>query len=300
MADAELPRVIRYSWVATQMKVVRQAKEMQAWSDAARQQGRRIGFVPTMGSLHEGHLSLVRAARKQSDLVVVSIFVNPLQFGPKEDFSVYPRDLARDEALLAGEQVDIVYCPETREMYPEDFSTRVNVECLTDSLCGKSRPGHFQGVTTVVAKLFNAVKPHVAVFGAKDAQQALVIRRMARDLGFDIEIVVSPTIREPDGLAMSSRNRNLLPEHRVQAPVLFRALQHAAGMIEQGERNPDRVINEISRRIQETEGRTDYVAIVDTQQLQDVSIIRGEVLIALAVFFGKVRLIDNIIVNAAG
>jgi pantoate--beta-alanine ligase len=273
---------------------------MQAWADTARRQGRRIGFVPTMGFLHEGHLSLVRAARERTDLVVVSIFVNPLQFGPKEDFSTYPRDLARDEALLAEERVDVIYYPDTREMYPEDFSTRVNVECLTDALCGRSRPGHFQGVTTVVAKLFNAVKPHVAVFGAKDAQQALVIRRMARDLDFDIEVKVSPTVREPDDLAMSSRNKNLLPEHRAQAPVLFRALQHAAVMIEQGERNPDRVMNEISRRIQETEGRIDYVAIVDTRHLREVAEIRGEVLIALAVFFGKVRLIDNIIVNAAG
>lgn len=273
---------------------------MQAWADAARRQGQRIGFVPTMGFLHEGHLSLVREARRRADLVVVSIFVNPLQFGPKEDFSAYPRDLARDEALLVRESVDVSYCPETTEMYAEDFSTLVNVECLTDSLCGKSRPGHFQGVTTVVAKLFNAVKPHVAVFGAKDAQQALVIRRMTRDLDYDIEVVVSPTIREPDGLAMSSRNKNLLPEHRAQAPVLFRALQQAAGMIEQGERNQDRVLNEIRRRIQETEGRIDYAAIVDTRQLRDVSTIQGEVMIALAVFFGKVRLIDNIIVNPAG
>jgi pantoate--beta-alanine ligase len=279
---------------------IRHAKEMQAWADAERLQGRRIGFVPTMGSLHEGHVSLVRAARQRADLVVVSIFVNPLQFGPKEDFSVYPRDFARDETLLAGEKVDVIYYPDTREMYPEDFATRVNVECLTDSLCGKSRPGHFQGVTTVVAKLFNAVKPHVVVFGAKDAQQALVIRRMARDLDFDIEFVVSPTVREPDGLAMSSRNKNLLPEHRAQAPVLFRSLRHAAEMIAQGERNPDRVINEISRRIRETEGRIDYISIVDTQQLREVPTIQGEILIALAVFFGKVRLIDNTIVNAAG
>lgn len=272
---------------------------MQEWADRARRQGRRIGFVPTMGFLHGGHLSLVRAARERADLVVVSIFVNPLQFGPNEDFSVYPREFARDEALLAPEQVDVIYYPDTREMYPDDFSTLVNVERLTDSLCGKSRPGHFQGVTTVVAKLFNVVKPHVAVFGAKDAQQALTIRRMARDLDYDLEVVVSATVREPDGLAMSSRNKNLLPEHRVQAPVLFRALQHAAGMIAQGERNPDRVTNEIRRRIQETDARIDYVAITDTAQLKDVSEIRGEVLIALAVFFGKVRLIDNVIVNAA-
>ena len=282
------------------MLIIRRVKEMQAWSDAARSQGKRIGFVPTMGFLHEGHLSLVREARRRADLVVVSIFVNPLQFGPKEDFSVYPRDFARDEALLAQERVDAIYYPDTAELYPPEFATRVNVERLTDVLCGDNRPGHFQGVTTVVAKLFNAVKPHVAVFGAKDAQQALVIRRMTRDLDFDIEVVVSPTVREPDGLAMSSRNRNLRPEHRAQAPVLFRALEQAASLVRQGERNPERLKSVISQAIQDTAGRIDYVAVVDALRLEEVKEIQGEVLIALAVFFGKVRLIDNVIVNPGG
>jgi len=282
------------------MLTIRHAKEMQAWSDDSRRQGWRIGFVPTMGFLHEGHLSPVRTARRRTEVVVVSIFVNPLQFGPKEDFSVYPRDLARDEALLARESVDVIYHPDTAEMYPPEFSTGVSVERLTDALCGKSRPGHFQGVTTVVAKLFNAVKPHVAVLGAKDAQQALVIRRMARDLDFDVEIVVSPTVREPDGLALSSRNKNLLPEHRVQAPVLFRVLEHAAGLVRLGERNPETLMSAIRQAIQETAGRIDYVAVVDAERLEEVREIRGEVLIALAVCFGRVRLIDNIVVTAGG
>lgn len=282
------------------MTLIRRVKEMQAWSDTARAQGKRIGFVPTMGFLHEGHLSLVREARRRADLVVVSIFINPLQFGPKEDFSAYPRDFARDEALLAQEHVDVIYCPEPAEMYPPGFATCVNVERLTDGLCGKSRPGHFQGVTTVVAKLFNAVKPHVAVFGAKDAQQALVIRRMTQDLDFDTEVVVSPTVREPDGLAMSSRNKNLLPEHRVQAPVLFRSLRRAAELVKQGERNSETLRRGIAEAIHETEGRIDYVAVVDARSLEEVREVQGEALIALAVCFGRVRLIDNIVVNPGG
>jgi len=276
---------------------IRRVKEMQAWADAARNQGKRIGFVPTMGFLHEGHLSLVREARRRTDLVVVSIFVNPLQFGPKDDLSVYPRDFVRDEALLAQERADAIYCPDAAEMYPPEFATLVNAERLTDVLCGKSRPGHFQGVTTVVAKLFNAVKPHVAVFGAKDAQQAVVIRRMTLDLDFGVEVVVSPTVREPDGLAMSSRNRNLLPEHRAQAPVLFRALEQVTALVRQGERNSEKLRREIRRAIRKTAARIDYVAVVDASRLEETREIRGETLIALAVYFGRVRLIDNVLVN---
>lgn len=279
------------------MTTIRRVKEMQAWADAARNQGKRIGFVPTMGFLHEGHLSLVREARRRTDLVVVSIFVNPLQFGPKDDLSVYPRDFVRDEALLAQERADAIYCPDAAEMYPPEFATLVNAERLTDVLCGKSRPGHFQGVTTVVAKLFNAVKPHVAVFGAKDAQQAVVIRRMTLDLDFGVEVVVSPTVREPDGLAMSSRNRNLLPEHRAQAPVLFRALEQVTALVRQGERNSEKLRREIRRAIRKTAARIDYVAVVDASRLEETREIRGETLIALAVYFGRVRLIDNVLVN---
>jgi len=272
---------------------------MQAWADQARAGAKRIGFVPTMGYLHEGHLSLVRVAKARSDVVVASIFVNPLQFSPTEDLARYPRDFDRDRAMLVQEGVDVIFYPEAAEMYPADFTTSVQVSKLTDTLCGRSRPGHFQGVTTVVAKLFTCVKPHLAVFGSKDAQQALVIKRMARDLNFDIEIVIAPTVREPDGLAMSSRNSFLKPLERQQAATLFRALRHAEELIALGERLPQKVINAISDMIvRETSGAIDYVALVDVNTLQDVKEIRGQILIALAVFFGKTRLIDNILVQA--
>jgi pantoate--beta-alanine ligase len=281
------------------MTIITRVKEMQAWSDEARRAGKRIGFVPTMGCLHEGHLSLVRAARAKADLVVVSIFVNPLQFGPTEDLATYPRDFARDSALLKKEGTDAVFHPDAKEMYPDGFVTSVQVERLTEGLCGKSRPGHFRGVTTVVAKLFHAVKPHVAAFGAKDAQQAYVIRRMVRDLDFDLEVIVAPTVREPDGLALSSRNTHLNSVERAQAPVLFQALQRGAEMIAQGERNPQRVIAALVDMIRTTADRIDYVSIVDTATLSEVSEIRGEALIVLAAFFGHTRLIDNIVVKTA-
>lgn len=281
------------------MVVIKHITEMQAWANQARAGAKRIGFVPTMGYLHEGHLSLVRVAKAQSDAVVASIFVNPLQFGPAEDLARYPRDFDRDRAMLVKEGVDVVFYPEAAEMYPTDFTTLVQVSKLTETLCGRSRPGHFQGVTTVVAKLFTAVKPHLAVFGSKDAQQALVIKRMARDLNFDIEIIIAPTIRESDGLALSSRNSFLKPLERQQAATLFRALRHAEELIALGERLPQKVINAISDMIvRETSGAIDYVALVDVNTLQDVKEIRGQILIALAVFFGKTRLIDNILVQA--
>jgi pantoate--beta-alanine ligase len=280
------------------MLVIGTVREMQRWSDAQRAQGKRIGFVPTMGYLHEGHLSLVRVAHSRSDVVVTSIFVNPMQFGPGEDLERYPRDFARDEALLAGEKTDIIFYPNANEMYPPDFSTTVGVEKLSGTLCGASRPGHFLGVTTVVAKLFNAVKPHVAVLGAKDAQQAFVLKRMTRDLNFDIEIVVAPTVRESDGLAMSSRNKFLSPEERSEALVLYRSLQLGSQMIAQGERDPRKVVAAMSHLIQGTSGRIDYVSVVDTATLCEVSEIKGEILVALAVFFGKTRLIDNAVIEA--
>jgi pantoate--beta-alanine ligase len=276
------------------MTVIRSVREMQAWADQARTECRRIGFVPTMGYLHEGHLSLVRVARAESDVVVASIFVNPLQFGPSEDLARYPRDFARDQAMLAREGCAVIFSPEAGEMYPKGFLTTVQVAQMSEGLCGQSRPGHFQGVVTVVAKLFNAVKPHVAVFGAKDAQQALVIQRMTRDLDFDIEVVVAPTIREPDGLAMSSRNTYLNPEERRQAPVLYKALQLGAEMIANGEPDAGRVVQTITDVIAASRGRIDYVSIVDAETLAEVKEIRGRVLIALAVFFGRTRLIDNI------
>jgi pantoate--beta-alanine ligase len=251
-----------------------------------------------MGSLHEGHLELVRTAKRLSSTVVVSVFVNPIQFGPREDFTRYPRDFARDRKLLAGLGVDVVFCPQAEDMYPSGFATFVEVERLTGSLCGASRPGHFRGVTTVVAKLFNVVMPHVAVFGQKDAQQAFAVRRMVRDLAFPVRIVVVPTVREKDDLAMSSRNRYLTPGQRAQAPVLYRSLLLARRLIAGGERSAARVKAEMKRFIrQESGGRIDYVEITDTEELRPVRTISGEVLIALAVFLGKTRLIDNVTVR---
>lgn len=259
----------------------------------------RVGLVPTMGFLHEGHLQLVRAARRQSRFVVVSIFVNPIQFGPKEDFRRYPRDFARDRRLLASAGADVIFYPSVEEMYPAGFATFVDVERLGDGLCGKSRPGHFRGVATVVAKLFNIVLPEIAVFGAKDAQQAFVIRRMARDLCFHTRIVIMPTAREKDGLAMSSRNVYLTPEQRAEAPVLHRSLLLARRLIVQGERRAARVKAAMRRMVRrESGGRIDYVEMVDTDELRPVKTIKGEVLVALAVHFGKTRLIDNTIVRA--
>jgi len=279
------------------MRVVRSVAAMQRVARDLKRRG-RVGFVPTMGFLHEGHLRLVRAARRQSDFVVVSIFVNPIQFGPKEDFRRYPRDFKRDLRLLQSAGADFIFYPDVREMYPEGFATFVDVERLGEGLCGRSRPGHFRGVATVVSKLFNIVLPDVAVFGAKDAQQAFVIRRMVRDLDFQTRIVILPTAREKDGLAMSSRNVYLTPEQRAEAPVLHRSLVVAKRIIGQGERSAAKVKATMRRMIlRESSGRIDYVEMVDTDELRPVSTIAGETLVALAVFFGKTRLIDNVIVR---
>ncbi len=279
-------------------KVVRSVAAMQRVARDLKRRG-RIGFVPTMGFLHEGHLRLVRAARHQSDSVVVSVFVNPIQFGPKEDFRRYPRDFARDRRLLRSAGVDAIFYPRVEEMYPAGFATFVEVERLGEGLCGKSRPGHFRGVTTVVAKLFSIVLPDVSVFGAKDAQQAFVIRRMARDLGFHTRVLILRTAREKDGLAMSSRNVYLSPEQRAEAPVLHRSLLLARRLIVQGERRAAKVKAAMRRLVtRESGGRIDYVEMVDTDELRPVVYIRGETLIALAVYFGKTRLIDNTIVRA--
>lgn len=270
---------------------------MQRLAERLRVEG-RMGFVPTMGALHQGHLELVRVVRQMCDRVVVSIFVNPIQFGPKEDYRSYPRDLRQDLRLLKQVGVDVVFYPDAKEMYPQGYSTYVEVEGLTRFLCGRSRPGHFRGVTTVVAKLFNIVKPNLAVFGQKDAQQAFVIKRMVEDLNFDIEIVVVPTVREADGLAMSSRNVYLSPKEREQAPVLYRALKKAERLIAEGEHDVKTVKQAMARLIRnESDGRIDYIEIVDTRRLEPLKKIRGEVLIALAVYFSKARLIDNIIVR---
>jgi len=271
---------------------------MQRLARALRNRG-KVGFVPTMGHLHGGHLELVRVARRHSDFVVVSIFVNPTQFGPGEDFGRYPRDFGTDRKLLAGAGADVVFHPDAKSMYPPGFATYIEVGRLTRHLCGRSRPGHFRGVATVVAKLFNIVRPHVAVFGQKDAQQAFVVKRMVRDLAFDTRIVVVPTVREPDGLAMSSRNTYLTPDERRQAPVLYRSLRLAREMVEGGEGSAARVKAAMRRVIaRESGGRIDYVEVTDTDELAPVKRISGEVLIALAVSFGRTRLIDNVTVRA--
>lgn len=261
--------------------------------------GRRIGFVPTMGALHEGHRSLIRAARAACQDVIVSIFVNPTQFGPGEDFDRYPRPLEADLAACCAEGVDAAFCPSVQEMYSQDAATKVTVSRLAEGLCGAHRPGHFDGVTTVVAKLFNIVQADVAFFGQKDAQQAAVIRRMVRDLCIPIEIVVCPTVREPDGLAMSSRNVYLSPAERTQALSLSAALRWAQERVATGERKTLELVRGMRRQI-EAAGpcAIDYIEIVDAEELTPKAVVEGRCLVALAVRIGKTRLIDNVVVEA--
>lgn len=264
------------------------------------EKGQTVGLVPTMGYLHEGHLSLVRAAREQCDIVAVSIFVNPTQFGPNEDFTRYPRDPERDLAMLDNAGVDWVFMPEVEEMYPEGFSTYVEVGEVTAPLEGAARPGHFKGVTTVVAKLFNVVQPHRAYFGQKDAQQVVVIRKMVQDLAFPLEIVVVPTKREPDGLAMSSRNVYLTPQERQAALVLYKSLNAAKELWDAGERR-GRVLREAMKRTLNAEplARPDYVSVADPATLQELDDTgqAKEALASLAVRIGKTRLIDNFLLG---
>ncbi len=269
--------------------------EVRVALDAMRVQGATIGLVPTMGALHEGHLSLIRAARGVNDVVVVSIFVNPTQFGPNEDLERYPRDLDRDRGLCAKAGADLVFNPAVAEMYPDGFSTWVEVEGLTAGLCGRSRPGHFRGVCTVVTKLTNICRPDRAYFGEKDAQQLAVISRMARDLDMGVEIVACPTVREADGLAMSSRNVRLTPAQRAQAPLLYRALADAKKLVQDGERDAD-VLCRVMRSIlaEASLGELDYLEIVRADDLTPVAAIEGDCLVAVAVRFGGTRLIDNI------
>lgn len=270
---------------------------MQRLAVALKRDG-RLGLVPTMGGLHQGHLDLVRIARRRCRRVVVSIFVNPTQFGPREDFARYPRDLARDCRMLESVGADVVFAPSVRQMYPDGYATYVEVERLTESLCGASRPGHFRGVATVVAKLLNIVRPHLAVFGRKDAQQAAVIGRMVRDLDLPVRLVIAATTREKDGLAMSSRNAYLSPAERAAAPALYRSLRLARQLIVRGERDARKVKGEVRRYIRSrTTGRIDYVEIVDGAELEPVRTVTGTVLVALAVHFGRTRLIDNVTVR---
>jgi pantoate--beta-alanine ligase len=280
------------------MLTITSAAEMTAVSKQARRAGKGVGFVPTMGALHAGHISLVRAARAQSEVVVASIFVNPKQFGPNEDFAKYPRSLESDAAMLAAEKTDYLFCPSVDEMYPASATAWVEVEGISDKLDGRSRPGHFRGVTTVVAKLFNIVQPNLAFFGQKDAAQAAVIRQMVRDLNFDVEIVVCPIVREPDGLAMSSRNAYLSPEERKQATVLSRSLQRVQALAAQGERDTARlaaagkhVMNE------EPSVRLDYFEVVSPDTLDPVADISQGALVAVAASVGSTRLIDNVVLS---
>ena len=258
----------------------------------------KVGLVPTMGYLHEGHLSLVRRAREKCDHVVVSIFVNPTQFAPKEDLSKYPRDIGQDLSLLEPLGVDLVWMPTAEIMYPSGFQTWVDVETITSPLEGAMRPGHFRGVTTVVAKLFNAVQPHNVYFGQKDAQQAAVIRQMTRDLNFPVEVVVCPIVREPDGLAMSSRNIYLDHEQRKAATVLSRALQTAKEAYEKGERNAEKIRRKM-REVLATEplANVQYVSCADYDTLEELDTVTGKALLSMAVFIGKTRLIDNIVLE---
>ena len=272
---------------------------MASISRKLRRENKTIAFVPTMGALHEGHLSLVKEARASSDVVIVSIFVNPEQFNDKDDLDRYPRDLTGDAALLAEYEVDYVFAPEGSEIYPEGFSTYVYVEGISEGLEGVSRPGHFRGVATVVAILFNAIRPDLALFGQKDAQQVAVIRRMTTDLGFETEIVVVSTVREESGLALSSRNQLLPPEERSKAAVVFAGLREAKLAFKQGERNAAKLIEIVQRSIaNEPLAAVDYISVVDGQSLEPVEKVgETETLIAAAVRFGKVRLIDKVVLN---
>lgn len=277
------------------MRIVRSVAEMKAVSREHKARGERIGLVPTMGFLHEGHLSLVRECRAKSDVTVVSIFVNPAQFGPKEDLASYPRDLERDTAFLEKEGVDYVFHPEPTDMYPEGYRTHVAVEELEDRLCGRSRPGHFRGVCTVVLKLFNIVRPDVAFFGWKDAQQVIILKKMAADLDLDLRVEALPLVRDADGLALSSRNSYLSAEERKAALILSRSLAEARRMVEGGERDANVILGGIRKAVAgEPLARLDYVELVDLANLRPLVRIDGEALLAMAVFIGRTRLIDNV------
>jgi len=267
---------------------------MKAFSDALRLKGQKIAFVPTMGYFHDGHLSLMSYGRERGDCLVISIYVNPTQFGPGEDFERYPRDLERDKRLAEKVGVDIIFYPENKDMYPSNFQTFVNVERITQNLCGLSRPGHFKGVTTVCAKLFNIVNPHITIFGKKDFQQLTVIKRMVQDLNMDIEVIGMPTIREHDGLAMSSRNVYLKEKERESALSLSRSLKLAKGMYDAGERNASIVLEKVRTLIEgHPYTRIDYAKICNTTTLEDIEYLEGESVLALAVRVSSTRLIDN-------
>jgi pantoate--beta-alanine ligase len=281
------------------MEIINRRQRMSSLARKLRRENKTIGFVPTMGALHEGHLSLVREARAMCDIVIVSIFVNPTQFGAGEDYEKYPRDLTADAALLTEYHADYIFAPNREEIYPEGFSTFVEVEHLSETLEGAVRPGHFRGVATVVTILFNTIRPDYAFFGQKDAQQTVVIKRLTRDLGYDTEIVVLPIIREESGLAMSSRNAYLSSEEKLGATVIYQSLRAAKIAFKDGERNAARLAQIVQEKIStERLANIDYIAVVDGESLEPIEKIDDKpVLIAVAVRFGKTRLIDNTVLN---
>lgn len=280
------------------MKTIENISRMSTFVKIIKKEGKSIGFVPTMGYLHEGHMSLVKAAKKHTDVVVMSVFVNPMQFGPKEDFEKYPKDLKRDEEMARDAGVDVVFYPSVKDMYPEGYATYVSVEKLTNTLCGESRPGHFKGVATVVTKLFNIVRPDVAYFGQKDMQQALIVKKIVSDLNMGVDVKIMPIVREKDGLAMSSRNTYLSDIERKDASILYQSIKHAEVLIKEGERDAKKIIKSVEEMIrQKSAARIDYIRVVDTKELKDIKAISGEIMVALAVFFGQTRLIDNIIIT---
>ncbi len=276
------------------MEIINHIRDMQRWSETQRVAGKTIAFVPTMGSLHEGHISLVREGKKQGDVVVVSIFVNPMQFNQQSDFDKYPRKDEQDRRMLEEVGTDVLFYPTATEIYPEGFQTAVEVNKVTEPLCGAFRPGHFRGVATVVAKLFNIVKPHVAIFGQKDFQQCVVIQQMVRDLNFDLEILPMPTIRESDGLALSSRNARLSPAERHTSLRIARALNHAQEMMTTGERRAEVILNAVQEILTGEGGvRVEYASLCHPETLAAVTQLTGPTLLAIAAWVGEVRLIDN-------
>ncbi len=281
------------------MRVIRSINSLQQHIKKVKCSGKTVGFVPTMGALHNGHRSLLRRCRRENDIVVLSIFVNPKQFAPKEDFAKYPRRERDDKKLAKKEKVDIMFLPSAKEMYPEGYLTYIAVERMTQVLCGRSRPGHFKGVTTVVGKLLNIVMPDVLYLGQKDAQQAAILTRMARDLNFPVLVKICPTVRESDGLAMSSRNQYLTARERKEATVLYRSLMEARQSVAAGNRSVKMIVGKIRSRIhRESSGKIDYVECVAADLFAPLKRIQGKTIIALAVRFGKTRLIDNTIVQA--
>lgn len=279
------------------MQVIKTVQELKTFVDKQKKEGKTIGLVPTMGYLHEGHQSLMRNARKENDIVIVSNFVNPIQFGPNEDYDSYPRDLEHDIEKASSQQVDIMFVPSVEEMYPQNYASYVNVEGLTDNLCGAQRPGHFRGVCTVVLKLFNLTKATRAYFGKKDIQQLMIIKRMVKDLNLDIEIFGVDIVRESDGLAKSSRNKYLSETEREQAIALHEALELAKSMIEQGETKSEVLHRAMQNVFEKLPCTIDYIKIVDCETLQDSESVEKPSIIALAIKFGNTRLIDNMLIE---